>query len=167
MAKGILSLALMVFGICLFAGALKAQDTVTMIQLDPLSGPFKDVGDLSIAGVQFAVDEVNVAGGLLGKKIKYLPEDSQLKPDVAVRKANKAILEDNAKFIIQLSSTAVARALMDVAEKNKIIFLTLGAESDFLTGKDFNPYFFRTYFTTSNRSCAYAEFFKTKPWRKF
>ena len=47
MAKGILSIALMILGICLFAGALKAQDTVTMIQLDPLSGPFKDVGDLS------------------------------------------------------------------------------------------------------------------------
>ncbi len=150
----------------LFISSGWAQDTVTMVQLDPLSGPFKDVGDLSVAGVQFLVDEVNGAGGLLGKKIKYMPEDSQLKPDVAVRKATKAIMEDNAKIILQLSSTAVARALMDVAEKNKAIFVTLGAESDFLTGKDFNPYFFRTCFTTANRSKAYAEFFKTKPWRK-
>jgi branched-chain amino acid transport system substrate-binding protein len=144
-----------------------AQDTVSIVMLDPLSGPFKDIGDRSILGAQFAVDEMNAAGGLLGKKLKFLPEDSQLKPDIAVRKATKAILEDDAKFLFQLSSTAVARALMDVAQKYKVIFVTFGAESDFLTGKDFNPYFFRTCFTTSNRSRAYAEFFKTKPWRKF
>ena len=160
----------MIFSLLLsavLATPVLAQETVSIIQLDPLSGPFKDVGDLSIAGVQFAIEEINAAGGLLGKKIKFLPEDSQLKPDIATRKATKAIMEDNAKFIIQLSSTAVARALMDVAEKNKVIFLTLGAESDFLTGKDFNPFFFRTCFTTGNRSRAYAEFFKAKPWRKF
>jgi len=158
---------LFIFLAYLFPSPGWAQDTVTMLQLDPLSGPFKEVGELSIAGVQFLVEEVNNAGGLLGKKIKYMPEDSRLKPDVAVRKANKAILEENAKIILQLNSTAVARALMDVAEKSKVIFVTLGTEADFLTGRDFNPYFFRTCFTTENRSKAYAEFFKTKPWRKF
>ena len=106
-------------------------------------------------------------GGLLGKKIKFLPEDSQLKPDVAARKATKAIMTDGAQFIFQLTSTAIAQALMDVAEKNKLIYVNFGAESDFLTGKNFNKYSFRTCFTTTNRARAYAEFFKTKPWRKF
>ena len=109
---------LFIFLAYLFPSPGWAQDTVTMLQLDPLSGPFKEVGELSIAGVQFLVEEVNNAGGLLGKKIKYMPEDSRLKPDVAVRKANKAILEENAKIILQLNSTAVDRALMDVAEKS-------------------------------------------------
>ena len=52
----------------------------------------------------------------------------QLKPEVSSRKATRVILEDDAKFILQLSSTAVARALMDVAEKNKIIFTTLSTQ---------------------------------------
>jgi len=56
---------------------------------------------------------------------------------------------------------------MDVAEKNKVIYTMLGVESDFLTGKNFNKYSFRTCFTTGNRARAYTEFFKTKPWRKF
>jgi len=38
---------------------------------------------------------------------------------------------------------------MDVAEKNKVIFVNFGAESDFLTGKNFTPYMFRTCFTTT------------------
>ena len=151
----------------LIGGQALAADTVNIVQIDPISGPMKDVGDRSVWGVQFAVDEINAAGGLLGKQVKLMPEDSQLKPDVAARKATKAIMQDGAQFIFQLTSTAVAQALMDVAEKNKVVFVNFGAESDFLTGKNFTPYMFRTCFTTTNRARAYAEFFKTKPWRKF
>ena len=159
-----------VFGVlflCFLTTPALAQETVTIVQIDPLSGPMKSIGDMSIFGVQFAVDEINAAGGLLGKKVKLLAEDHQMKADVAARKANKAIMTDGAQFIFQLTSTAIAQALMDVAEKNKVIYLNLGAESDFLTGKNFNKYSFRTCFTTTNRARAYAEFFKTKPWRKF
>ena len=152
---------------CFLAAPAWAQDTVTIVMIDPLSGPMKTIGDMSILGAQFAVDEINAAGGLLGKKVKLMPEDSQLKPDVAARKATKAIMTDGAQFIFQLTSTAIAQALMDVAEKNKVIYVNFGAESDFLTGKNFNKYSFRTCFTTTNRARAYAEFFKTKPWRKF
>ena len=147
---------------CFLTTPAWAQDTVTIVMIDPLSGPMKTIGDMSIWGAQFAVDEINAAGGLLGKKVKLMPEDSQLKPDVAARKATKAIMTDGAQFIFQLTSTAVAQALMDVAEKNKVIYVNFGAESDFLTGKNFNKYSFRTCFTTTNRARAYAEFFKTQ-----
>lgn len=160
MLLGLASLLL----ICTPAGA---AETVNIVMIDPISGPMKDIGDRSVFGTQFAVDEVNAAGGLLGKQVKLMPEDSQLKPDVAARKATKAIMQDGAQFIFQLTSTAVAQALMDVAEKNKVIYVNFGAESDFLTGKNFTPYMFRTCFTTTNRARAYAEFFKTKTWRKF
>jgi branched-chain amino acid transport system substrate-binding protein len=126
------SLILCAFLMLLIAMPGWAQDTVTIVMIDPLSGPMKTIGDYNVMGAQFAVDEINAAGGLLGKKVKLLPEDSQLKPDVAARKATKAIMTDGAKFIFQLTSTAVAQALMDVAEKNKIIYVNFGAESDFL-----------------------------------
>ncbi len=163
--KGTLLLVTALFLLC--AGPGDSAETVTIVQIDPISGTMKDVGDRSVQGAQFAVDEINAAGGLLGKQLKLMPEDSQMKPDVAARKATKAILQDGAKFIFQLTSTAVAQALMDVAEKNKVIYVNFGAESDFLTGKNFNRYSFRTCFTTTNRARAYAEFFKTKPWKKF
>ena len=163
---GIIALIPFTLGIFI-AGQALAADTVNIVMIDPISGPFKDIGDRSVWGAQFAVDEINAAGGLLGKKVKLMPEDSQLKPDVAARKAIKAILQDEAQFIFQLTSTAVAQALMDVAEKNKVIYVNFGAESDFLTGAKFTKFMFRTCFTTANRSRAYAEFFKTKPWRKF
>ena len=128
--------------VLLLATPAWAQDTVTIVMLDPLSGPMKSIGDMSVWGVQFAVDEINAAGGLLGKKVKLMPEDSQLKPDVAARKATKAIMTDGAQFIFQLTSTAIAQALMDVAEKNKVIYVNFGAESDFLTGEKLQQIFF-------------------------
>jgi branched-chain amino acid transport system substrate-binding protein len=149
------------------AGEALAADTVNIVVLDPISGTMKDVGDRTVWGVQFAVDETNAAGGLLGKQIKLISEDTQMKPDVAARKAIRAIMEDKAQFILHNTSSAVAQALMDVAEKNKVIYLDLGAEADYLTGKNFTRYMFRTCFTTGNRARAYAEFFKTRPWRKF
>ena len=157
------SLTAVLFGVViLFAGPALAADTVNIVMIDPLSGPMKSIGDMSVWGAQFAVDEINAAGGLLGKQVKLMPEDSQLKPDVAARKATKAIMQDDAKVIFQLTSTAVAQALMDVAEKNKVVYVNFGAESDFLTGKNFTKYMFRTCFTTTNRARAYAEFFKTQ-----
>ena len=162
------SLMGLIFLVMIFiSGQALAADTVNILVLDPLSGTMKDLGDRTVWGVQFAVDEINASGGLLGKQIKLITEDTQMKADVATRKAIRAIMEDKVQFIIHLVSTAVAQALMDVAEKNKVIYTMLGAESDFLTGKNFNKYTFRTCFTTGNRARAYAEFFKTKPWRKF
>jgi branched-chain amino acid transport system substrate-binding protein len=144
-----------------------AEDPITVVQLEPLSGPFKEMGDLAVAGVKFAIEEINETGGVLGRKINHLVEDSQLNPDAAAQKVSKAILTDGAQLILQHTSAAVARALMNVAQKRKVIFLNFGAEADSLTGNDFNPYFFRACLTTAGRSRAYAEFFKTKPWKKF
>jgi len=155
-------------GILLFSAVPgAAEDPITVVQVEPLSGPFKEMGELAVAGVKFAIEEINETGGVSGRKVNHLVEDSRLKPDMAAQKVSKAILEDGARIIIQHTSAAVAKALMNVAQKQKVIFLNFGAEADSLTGKDFNPYFFRACLTTAGRSRAYAEFFKTKPWKKF
>lgn len=148
------------------APAARGADTVKIVMLEPLSGPLQDVGERSVLGAQFAVEEINAAGGLLGKKVQLMPEDSQLQPEVAARKAERAVMPGGAQFIFHLTSSAVARALMEVAEKNKVIYVNFGAESDSLTGENFTKYMFRTCLTSKNRARAYAEFFKTKPWRK-
>jgi branched-chain amino acid transport system substrate-binding protein len=149
------------------AGQALATDTVNIALLDILSGTMKDMGDRTFAAVQLATDEINASGGLLGKQVKLIIDDTQMKPDVAARKAIRAIMEDKAQFIMHCASTAIAQALMDVAQKNKVIYVNLGAEADYLMGKGFNKYTFRACSTSANRARAYGEFFKTKPWRKF
>jgi len=149
------------------SGQVWGAETVNILHLDPFSGPFKELGDRHNMGVQFAVDEINASGGLLGKKVKLLNEDSQLKPDVAARKATKAVMQDDVKFIVQNISTAVASALMEVDQKYKIIHVSSATYTASLTGKDFNRYFFRTCYNTEIFSLAFAAYFKTQPWRRF
>jgi branched-chain amino acid transport system substrate-binding protein len=56
----------------LFSGAGLAADTVKIVHIDPFSGPFKTNGDRMYLATQFAVDEINTSGGLLGKKVELL-----------------------------------------------------------------------------------------------
>lgn len=151
----------------LLTGSGLPADTYKIVHIDPFSGPFKELGDRHLIATQFAVDEINAQGGLLGKKVELFNEDSQLKPDIAARKATKAIMQDGANVIMQNISTAVAKAMMDIAEKNKVIQVSHATYTDSLTGKDFNRNFFRTCYTTMQFSRAFAEYFKTQKYRKF
>ncbi len=151
----------------LLAGAGFAADHMKIVFIDPLSGPFKEVGDRHVAAIQFAVDEINSKGGLLGKKVELITEDGQMKPDISARKAIKAVLQDGANVIMQDQSTAVAKAIMDVSQKYNVVQVSHATYSDSLTGKDFSRNFFRTCYTTGQYARAFAAYFKTKPYRKF
>ena len=75
-----------------------AADTIKIGATEPLSGTFKDIGERYLDGVQYAVKIINEGGGLLGKKVEVIPIDTELKPDVATRKAQNLILRDGVKF---------------------------------------------------------------------
>ena len=151
----------------LLSGAALAADRVKIVHIDPFSGPFQELGDRHFMATQFAVDEINAQGGLLGKKVELFNEDSQLKPDIAARKALRAVMQDGATVIIQNISTAVAKAMMNVAQEHNVLQVSHATYSDELTGKDFIPNFFRTCYTTGQFSRAFASYFATKPYRKF
>jgi branched-chain amino acid transport system substrate-binding protein len=94
-------------------------------------------------------------------------DDSQVKPDVAARKAIRYITEEKVEFIMNGVGTHVAKALGQVAEKNKIIFLNFGSAGDELTGKDFTPFQFRMCLSTAQQSGALAAYFSTSPFKKY
>jgi branched-chain amino acid transport system substrate-binding protein len=143
-----------------------AAETIKIALFDPRSGPFKRTGDTYAAAIEFLVEEINESGGLFGRKVELIEEDSQLKPDVAVRKATKNVME-GVKFLGTGTGTHVGLALQQVAAKEKVIFFNYGAEGDEITGKFCNPYTFRVSPNTEVRSMAIANFLATKPFRKF
>ena len=113
-----------------------AADTVKIGQLEPLSGPFESNGRTWVIGLQFAVDEQNAKGGLLGKKIEILREDDEAKPDVATRKAKKLILENKVNFITSGFGSHIAIALNNVATTHKTIYNCYGSFTDEIMGKN-------------------------------
>lgn len=143
-----------------------AADTIKIGFIDVLSGVFESSGRMFLEGVKFAVHEKNEKGGLLGKKIEVLTEDSELKPDVAIRKAKNLILGKNVDFLYHGIGTHVTLALSRVATEHKKILLT-GAVSEQITGREFSPYVFRVVNNNYGHTSALARFMATKPYRRF
>jgi branched-chain amino acid transport system substrate-binding protein len=138
-------------------GALAADNTIRIATFDPLSGPFKYVGQSYNWGLIFQAREWNRKyGGLFGKKIVIIPYDSQLKPSVAVRLATRAILQKKVHVIATGTGSHIAKALSQVAKKYKTICISYGAEAASLTGPLCHPYFFRISLNTAQHSGALA-----------
>jgi branched-chain amino acid transport system substrate-binding protein len=108
------------------------------------SGAFKSIGDKFLLGVEIAVKEINKTGGLLGRPVELVVEDNQMKPEVAVTKLKKMILEDKCEAIFQASSSAVALAISQTMPRYKKIYIPMASFAMDLTGKHFHPYVFRT-----------------------
>ncbi|MEP9375174.1 ABC transporter substrate-binding protein [Aquabacter sp. CN5-332] len=126
-----------------FAPAIvKAQaDTIVFGHLTPLTGFLGPLGAYAQMGVQLAVDEINAAGGVNGRKVSLIMEDS-VNPATASSKAERYIERDKAAVLIGEISSASCLAIAQVAARNKIMFVNTGGNSDALRGKDCNRFMF-------------------------
>ena len=126
---------------------LKAQQQPIKIgHLIPLSGFLAPMGDFATKAGQLAAEEINAAGGVLGRQVQMLADD-ETNPGVAVQKATKFIQQDKVDFLLGTVSSAVALAVMDVAERNQKIFINSGSNSDEIRGAKCN------YFTFCSEAC--------------
>ncbi|MBZ0123737.1 MAG: ABC transporter substrate-binding protein [Roseovarius sp.] len=74
-------------------GAAMAQDPIRIGVPTALSGTYADLGNQAVRAVEFAVQEANAAGGVDGRTVEYRAYDSEAKPEVARRQAEKLALE--------------------------------------------------------------------------
>jgi branched-chain amino acid transport system substrate-binding protein len=143
-----------------------AQGTIKIGATEPLSGTFKDIGERYLEGVQYAAKVINESGGLLGKKVEVVPIDSELKPDVATRKAQAMILKDEVKFFCGGTGSSVGAAMSQLAEKENVIMFTYGMDAASMVGEKCNKNFFRPGGSTDGRSFALAQLIVNKGFKK-
>jgi branched-chain amino acid transport system substrate-binding protein len=125
-----------------FPAILRAQSEAIRIgHLTPRTGFLGQVGEYGFRGASLAVDEANAAGGVLGRRIELIAEDS-VNPGTAVTKAQKLVERDNAVCLIGEVSSASALAIAQQALRYKIPFFNTGANSDALRGQNCNRYMF-------------------------
>jgi branched-chain amino acid transport system substrate-binding protein len=129
----------------LFAPAiLRAQQTPIKIgHLVPLTGFLSPMGDYASKAGKLAIEEINAAGGVLGRKLETIVDD-ETNPGVGVQKATKMIQQDKVDFLLGTVSSAVALAIMDVADRYQKIFFNTGSNSDEIRGGKCNYYTFCT-----------------------
>jgi branched-chain amino acid transport system substrate-binding protein len=75
------------------------------------SGPLGGYGINGQRATEMAIEEINGAGGVLGRKLVATFGDTKLKPEVAVELAEKFITEDKVDFLMGPTSSGVAMAL--------------------------------------------------------
>lgn len=144
-----------------------AGNTIKVGLVEAKSGPFEYLGRTFNSGFLFAVDEQNAKGGLFGKKIEVLWEDSEYNGDVANRKAKKLLLEDKVDMLVSGGSSAVAIALNKAATNYKTLYFNHGAMTDDIQGREFSPYGFRLVTSFYNIWSSMAQWMAGEPYRKF
>jgi branched-chain amino acid transport system substrate-binding protein len=121
---------------------VKAQaDVIRIGHLTPITGFLGSLGEYAQMGVKLAAEEINAAGGVLGRKIELVMEDS-VNPQTASAKAERLVERDKVAMIIGEISSASALAIGQVANRTKTVFINTGANSDALRGESCNPFMF-------------------------
>jgi branched-chain amino acid transport system substrate-binding protein len=108
----------------------------------PLSGAMATFGMAGKRGVEWAAEEINSAGGVLGAFIQVFVEDSAGDPKIAVTAAEKLITVDRCQIIRSVFHSASTLAVTEVSEKYEIPLVTVGCVADDITGKGYK-YTFR------------------------
>jgi branched-chain amino acid transport system substrate-binding protein len=89
--------------------------------LAPLSGPVPTFGVMTRDGALQAIEEWNAKGGVLGKKIVPVVEDSQCTPDPAVNAANKVIDQDKVHYIVGEVCSKASIPISEIANGKKVV----------------------------------------------
>ncbi len=134
-----------------------AADNVKIGLDNPLTGTYAAVGKNELIGCQLAVDQVNAKGGILGRKVELLVEDSTSgDAGTAVQKARKLIDRDKVNFLLGNVNSALAAAMANVAYEKSVLMVDPGGHTDPITGTNCHWDVFRVCNTTQMEANAVA-----------
>jgi branched-chain amino acid transport system substrate-binding protein len=111
--------------------------------LTPLTGAGGSYGPPMVKAVKSVVDEVNAAGGVLGRKIELISEDDETNPDAGVRAARKLIDVNKVVAILGTWASAVTTAVAPLCWENKVMLFTVSG-GDGITRLPHQGYIIRT-----------------------
>ena len=139
----------------IFGGA-QAQQPIKIGVLTPLSGTYAGIGQQVRWGLDLAAKEINAAGGVLGRPITLVYEDSQANPSVAVPRAERLFDVERVDFLTGTVSSGVTLAVGQVAERAGRLMATTVSFADSITGTRCSPNVFRVNARAGQQSAALA-----------
>ena len=110
-------------------------DTPVRIGLvDPLTGVYAAIAQSEVEGAQLAIEQVNKKGGILGRPVALLVEDSANDVGIGVQKTRKLIERDQVSFVIGDVNSGIALAMGQVTSEKKVLHIVSGGHTDAITG---------------------------------
>lgn len=162
-------IALLMAGCAPGTGSSAAGDTLKIGILAPMSGPAPTYGTSHRNAAQIAIDEWNAKGGVLGKKIEAVVEDSQCAADPAVNAANKVIEQDKVHYIIGEVCSKASIPISEVAQSKGVVMITPSSTAESVTvGVDgkVKSYVYRACFINSFQGKVMSKFALDKGFKK-
>ena len=123
-----------------------------------LTGTTATFGISSKNGIDLAVDEINKAGGVLGKKIRVIVEDDQGRPEEAQTVVTKLITKDNVVAVLGEVASSRSLAAAPVAQQNQIPMISPSSTNPKVT--QVGNYIFRACFIDPFQGFVMAKFAK-------
>lgn len=115
-----------------------AADSIKIGVISPLTGAWTVYGKAHISGFQLAVEEINAAGGVLGRKLEIVIGDSKTEPRIVVEQANRLIRQEKVDLLAGTFSSAERNAAGPVVtQSNKILLYPTfyeGQENEYYPG---------------------------------
>jgi ABC-type branched-subunit amino acid transport system substrate-binding protein len=131
-------------GLAALPRAVAAQaPPIKLGTLTPLTGAGGSYGPSMRRAMEYVAQEVNAAGGVLGRRVQLVSEDDQTNPEAAVRAARKLIDVDKVAAIMGTWASAVTTAVAPLCWESKT-FLTTVSGSDTITQLPHQGYLIRT-----------------------
>ncbi len=148
MDKKVLIIGLIAFMVMIFTlGCINdKEEPIKIGAVLPLTGPASSIGEDVRDGMYLAASEINSHGGVNGRQIEFIIEDSKTNAEEGISAFKKIEEEHHPDMYISVLSS-VSEALAPVAEENKVVIIgTVVTTPDFTKDKN---YVFR-YFSTAN-----------------
>ena len=121
-----------------------------------LTGPQATFGQSTHNGIMMAVDEVNAAGGVNGRKIKVLTEDDQSKQEEAANAVTKLISQQNVVAVLGEVASSASMAAGPICQANKTPMITPSSTNEKVT--KIGDYIFRMCFIDNYQGPVMAQF---------
>jgi branched-chain amino acid transport system substrate-binding protein len=137
---------------------LAAQDTIKIGEYASLTGKEAGFGQTSHQGVVLAIEEINAAGGVLGRKLELVYEDNQTKPGQSATAAKKLISRDKVVALIGEVSSGRSLEAAPIAQAAKIPMIAPAATNPKVT--ETGNYIFRVCFIDPFQGTVMAKFAK-------
>jgi len=138
------------------------QETIKFGAIYDFAGGCHMYSESAMTGIKMAVEEINAAGGVLGKKLEYVTRDTEAKTDVAVREVKDLILREKANFLMGPCSSGVGLAMQVVHSEYKVIRIAGIANTEAQTVDKFTPYIFQIVPNTYMEATANTRFLHQK-----
>ena len=137
-----------------FIIAARGEEPIKIGMVNPLTGVLSALAQSEVDGAKYAEAEMNKKGGILGRQVQLLVEDSANDVGTGVQKTQKLIDRDKVDVILGDVNSGIAYAMSQVTAEKKVFHIVPGGHTDPITGTNCKWNVFRVCNTTTMDAAA-------------